>query len=147
MALKVKSAAVSADKWGANAARAADTYATEAEAAAETWASNAAAAADNYHKAVTAAGIQTRFKTGVTKAGASKFARKIRDVARDRFAPGVTAAKDDYQADVEPYLATIAALTLSARAPRGDPANYRRVEEVGKALNAKRVALLGGRGA
>jgi len=144
MAIKVKSADVAGAKWDDNAARAADRYATEAEASAEAWAAGAAGASDNYHKAVTAAGIQTRFKAGVAKAGAAKYARKIRDVARDRFAPGVHAAKGDYEENVAPHLQTIAGLTLSPRAPRGDPANYRRVEEVGKALNAKRLSMLGG---
>ena len=38
---------------------------------------------------------------------------------------------------------TIASLTLTARKPKGDPANYQRVEQIGKALNAKRLATLG----
>ena len=56
---------------------------------------------------------------------------------------GIAAASVDYKTGVEPYFSTLAALTLSTRKPRGDPANYRRVEEVGRALNAKRLALLG----
>lgn len=144
MAIKVKPADVSAAKWEDSASRSADRYATEAESAAEEWAKGASGASDNYQKAVTAAGIQARFKAGVLKAGAAKYARKIRDVAKDRFAPGIHAAKNDYQEEVTPYLQTIAGVNLSARAPRGDPANYRRVEEVGKALNAKRLATLGG---
>lgn len=145
-AIKVKSIEASTVKWSENAGRAAEVFATEAEAGAEAWARNTALAADTYHQAVTAAGIKERFRRGVARAGAAKFARKIRDVARDRFAPGVAAAEADYRAGAEPYLAIIAGLTLSSRKPRGDPANYRRVEEVGKALNAKRLALLGGGG-
>ncbi len=145
-ALKVKPIDASAEKWMDNASRASGAFAIEAEAGAEAWARNTAAAADTYHQAVTAAGIKERFRRGVTRAGAAKFARKIRDVAADRFAGGVTAALADYKAGAEPYLQTIAGLTLSARKPRGDPANYRRVEEVGKALNAKRLAMLGSGG-
>lgn len=63
-----------------------------------------------------------------------------------RFGPGVAAATDDYKTGAEPYFSTLAALTLSARKPRGDPANYNRVQEIGKALNAKRLALLGAGG-
>lgn len=143
MALKVKSAADSAVKWGDNASRASDRYAVEAEAAASSWATNTGKAADNYHSAVTGPGIKERFRKGVSKAGADKYARKIRDVARDRFAPGIEFGKTDYQTGVEPFLQTIAGLSLSSRKPRGDPANYRRVEEVGKALNQKRLAMLG----
>lgn len=144
MTIKVKSSAESSEKWGENAARASDRYATEAEAAASLWASNTGKAADNYHSAVTGPGIKERFRKGVARSGAEKYARKIRDVAKDRFGPGVAFGKSDYQTGVEPYFSTLAGLTLSARKPRGDPANYRRVEEVGKALNAKRLALLGG---
>lgn len=145
-AIKVKDAASSALKWTENAGRASEAFAVGAEASAEEWARNTANAADTYSQAITAPGIKNRFRTGVVKAGAAKFARKIRDVARDRFGPGVAAAQSDYQAGAEPYLSTLAALTLSPRKPRGDPANYNRVQEVGKALNAKRLALLGGGG-
>jgi len=143
VAIKVKDVATSTTKWSENAGRAAVEFAERAEAAASDWQSKTVAAAPNFHAAITAPGIKERFAKGVARAGAAKFARKIRDVARDRFAPGVAAATIDYTAGVEPYFATIAALTLTARKPRGDPANYRRVEEVGKALNAKRLALLG----
>lgn len=143
MAIKIKEVAASTTKWSENAGRAAGEFAARAEAAADDWAKNTAAATDTFHAAITAPGIKERFRRGVARAGASKFARKIRDVGTDRFAPGVAAAFVDYTAGVEPYFSTIAALTLSARKPRGDPANYKRVEEIGKALNAKRLALLG----
>lgn len=143
MALKVKNAATSANKWAENAGRASQAFADGAMEAADAWATNTANAAENFHQAITAAGIKERFRAGVRKAGAEKFKRKIQDVARDRFAPGVAAAVTDYTENVTPYLATIAGLTLSARKPKGDPANYKRVEEVGKALHTKRLALLG----
>lgn len=146
MAIKVKPIDVSTTKWSENASRAAAEFATNAEAAADEWQRATVASMDNFHMAITAAGVKERFRRGVVRAGAAKFARKIRDVARDRFGPGVSAATDDYKLGAEPYFSTIAALTLSARKPRGDPANYKRVEEIGKALNAKRLALLGAGG-
>lgn len=146
MPITVKAIDASTTKWSENASRAAGEFAANAEAAADQWQRNTAGAAENFHMAVTAPNMKERFRRGVTKAGAAKFARKIRDVGRDRFGPGVAAATDDYKAGAEPYYSTIAALTLSARKPRGDPANYNRVMEIGKALNAKRLALLGGGG-
>lgn len=146
MPIPIKDITKSTEKWSENAGRAAVEFAERAEASADIWARNTAGAADNFHMAVTAANVKERFRRGVTKAGAAKFARKIRDVARDRFGPGVAAATEDYKAGAEPYFSTIAALTLSARKPRGDPANYNRVQEIGKALNAKRLALLGAGG-
>ena len=146
MAIRVKPGDASAVKWSANAGRAAEEFAVNAEAAAEDWARNTQNSADTFHQAISAPGIKERFRRGVGRAGAAKFARKIRDVARDRFAPGVAAAEGDYRAGVEPYLQTLAGLTLSQRKPKGDPANYRRVEEVGRALHAKRLAMLGSGG-
>lgn len=145
-AIKVKSIEASSEKWSGNASRASAEMAINAEAAAEEWARNTAASADNFGMAISAAGIKERFRRGVVKAGAAKFARKVRALAASRFAEGVGAAKDDYSTGAGPFYSTIAGLTLSARKPRGDPSNYRRVEEIGKALNAKRLALLGGGG-
>ncbi len=145
-ALTVKPIDASSTKWGDNASRAAGEFAANAAAAAESWARQTAAAADNFGQAVSAAGMKNRFRDGVVKAGAAKFARKINDVAKDRFGPGVNAAKDDYKSGAEPYFSTLASLSLSARKPKGDPSNYKRVEEVGKALNAKRLAMLGSGG-
>ena len=146
MAIKVKSVALAVAKWTDNAGRSAQRYADGAIDGADAWANNTAAAAENYSSAITAPGIKDRFRAGVRKAGADKYKRKIQDVARDRYAPGVAAAITDYQDNVAPYLSTIAGLTLSARKPKGDPANYKRVEEVGRALNSKRLALLGVQG-
>lgn len=143
MAIKVKDITKSTTKWAENAGRAADEYATEAAGAAEVWATEAARGADNFLAGVTAAGIKERFRSGVARAGAAKFRRKITEVGRDRFAPGIAAATDDYKSDVAPFFETIAAITLSARKPRGDPGNYTRSQEVGKALHAKRLAMLG----
>ncbi|OGN97557.1 MAG: hypothetical protein A2Y89_06740 [Chloroflexi bacterium RBG_13_51_18] len=144
MPLNVKPIDASATKYADNASRAATEYAVNAAAGAEAWARQTAASADNYGQAIAASGIKNRFRSGVVKAGAAKYARKINDVGKDRYGPGVSAGKDDYKSGSEPYFSTLASLSLSARKPKGDPANYKRVEEVGKALNSKKLALLGG---
>lgn len=143
MAIKVKGAADSASKWSDNASRAASAAVAGAIAAAGDWASNTANASDNYKMGVTAPGIETRFRTGVTKAGAQKFAAKVQALSASRLPSGVSAGKGDYQANVEPYLQTISGLTLPAAGPRGDARNYERSVAVGKALNAKRLATMG----
>lgn len=146
MALKVKSIDASASKWSDNAGRASAEMATNAVAAASEWQSKTVAAADNYHMAVTSANIKNRFSRGVTAAGAAKYSRKVEAVAASRYSEGVGVAQPDYKSGAEPYFSTLAALSLSARKPRGDPGNIRRVEEVTKALNSKRIAMLGGAG-
>lgn len=142
-ALKVKPIEQSASKWNENASRAGEEFATNAAAAAEEWARNTSASVDTYGSAISAPGIKERFRRGVARAGAQKFARKISEVGRDRYGPGISAARDDYKTGAEPYFSTLQSITLDPRKPRGDPANYRRVEQIGKSLNAKRLALLG----
>ena len=143
MALKVKAGDVSAKKWTSNAGNAADAYAVGAAAAGEDWARNTAAAAGTFKSAIQQTGVEERFRRGVAKAGAAKFTRKIDSVGKDRFKPGVDAAQADYQVGVEPYLQTMTGLTLTARKPRGDTGNLKRVEQVTTANHLKRLSLLG----
>ena len=143
MALKVKPIAASTTKWEERARVASAEFAANAEAAAEDWAKNTGAATNNYGAAISAAGIKERFRRGVSRAGAEKFARKVRDVGAARFAPGISAATVDYHAGAEPYYAALEAITLPPRKPRGDPGNLSRVDIIMKTLNAKRLALLG----
>ncbi len=144
MAVKVKNAAESAKKWQSNSSGAATAAAEGAIAAAQDWATNTQNAAEIFKMGISAPGIETRFKTGVARAGAEKFARKVKALTSSRFSSGVTAGAADFQSNVEPYLATISSLTLPAAGPRGDARNYERTRAVGQALNAKRLALMGG---
>ena len=146
MGLDVKPIDASTTKWTENAGRASTEMAANAEAAADAWARNTAAAADNYGMAISASGIKNRFRAGVVKAGAAKFARKIKALAAVRYSGGVTEGAPDYKAGAEPYYAALAALTLPARGPRGDPKNLARVDVGNKTLHAKRIAMLGGGG-
>lgn len=109
----------------------------------EDWEANTVAAAKNYKAAVSAADIEKRFSGGAKRAGTAKWSRKAVDVGVGRYGPGVIAAEADFRTGFEPYVATIAAVEMSARKPRGDPANYKRSEEVGSALHKKRLALIG----
>jgi hypothetical protein len=143
-ALRVKDVGRSAEKWSRNASAAGADYASGAAAAGPQWAANTVAAAQTFGQAVAAAGIVERFRRGVQRAGAEKYARKIVDVGASRYGSGVQAAQGDWQAGFEPYAATLASLTLPQRRPRGDPGNLARVQAVMSALNTKRLALLGG---
>ncbi len=144
MAIRVKDLSSSAQRWSSRAQGAAGDYATEAGAAGERWQTNTGAAAPVYFQAVSSAGIQDRYRRGVQRAGAAKYTRKIADVGQTRYSQGVGAATDDWRTGFEPYASTIAGLTLPGRRPRGDPGNIERVRVVATALNARRLALLGG---
>ena len=146
MAIKVKAVAEAASKLVQRAQAASAEYGTEAQAAAEVWASNTQASGQSFQQGISAGNIMQRFLGGVRKAGAAKFARKVREVGANRFSQGVAAGQQDYVQNVEPYFSTIAGLSLSARQPRGSAANYQRVSQVGDALHSRRIALLGGGG-
>jgi hypothetical protein len=141
MAIKVKSAAEAAKKWGEVTPGRSAYYQAGAAAAGGDWESATVAAQKNYVAGVTAGNIGQMFAGGVRRAGAAKYQRKIVDVGAARFGQGVNAAVADMQSGIEPMLATIAGLTLPARAPRGSSANLERVRLVADALNKKRMAL------
>jgi len=143
VAVRVKPLADSAGKYASNAAASADRYATNAVGGAERWLQGAVAAARNFRQAVSAAGIEERFKRGVQRAGAGKYSARVQTFGAGRYSAGVGEAGDDWAQGFEPYQNTIAGLTLPARRPRGDPANMNRVSAVTNALTAKRMALLG----
>lgn len=143
MALTVKPVSDSADKLVRNAQAAASEYGIKAAASGDKWATNAGAASAAFQQGISGAGVKERFARGIAKAGAAKYARKVKDVGAGRFSEGVSAGKTDYVANVEPFFTTIAGLSLNARQARGSAANYQRVSQVGQALNAKRLALLG----
>ena len=134
-------------KWAEETPKRATYYQKETPAAAERQNANAIAAASIFKAAVTAPDIDKRFVGGLKKAGPAKFRRKVEAVGVARFGPGVVAAKDDYNAGFAPYREELAAIDVPDRKPRGDPANYRRVEVIGTALNKKRLAILAAGGA
>ena len=141
MAIKVKSAAEVARKWGEVTPGRQAFYEAGALGAGADWEANTKAAAANFKAAVTAGNIDKLFAGGVAAAGAAKYIRKIKDVGAGRFGSGVAAGIQDMQTGVDPYLQTIAGVTLPARAPRGSESNLARVRAVATALHLKRLAV------
>lgn len=141
MATKVKSAADIAEKWARVTPQRSGDYEVAATVAGADWAAAAAAAAKAYQAAVQSGNIGQMFAGGVKRAGAEKYNRKVKDVGVIRFGPGVTAAKADMASGMAPMVETIAAVTMPARAPRGDVSNRARSEVFQVALNKKRLAL------
>ena len=138
----VKSKEKVVKKWVDETPRRSTYYAEETPLAAAKWQSETEAAAQNFKLAVAAADIDKRFKGGIRRVGAAKFARKVTDVGVGRYGPGVTAAKEDYAAGVEWVLSKIAATDIPSRKPRGDPGNWARSQKLGDALHKDRLARL-----
>jgi len=141
--LTVPSAENVSKKWGDVTPGRSTYYEANTPAAAGKWEANATKASTTFQAAVSAADMVKKFAGGIKKAGAAKFSRKVTAVGVGRFGPGVSAAVDDMRSGVDPFLATLAAIEVPDRGPRGSPANYGIVQKVGDPLHAKRLALLG----
>jgi hypothetical protein len=139
MAIKVKDAGTAASKFTQRAAAAAGDYQAGVQGAAEDWQRNTAASADNYAAAVQEAITRGAFQRGVQAAGGAKFASRAATTGARRFPEGVREGGPAFQAGVQPYLQTIAGLTLPPRRPKGDPANFQRVQVIGDALRRRKV--------
>jgi hypothetical protein len=141
MAIKIKPVAAIAAKWAEVTPGRSAYYEAGASVAGADWEKNATAAAANYKAAISAGNIGQMFAGGIKRAGSAKYERKVKDVGAARFGQGITAAVTDFQSGFDPFVSTIASLTLPARAPRGSAANIQRVTMVATELNKKRLAL------
>lgn len=141
MAIKVKPLADVVRKWvDVTPARSAY-YESEASVAGADWEKGAVASASAYKAGVSAPNIEKMFTGGIKRAGGAKYERKVKAVGVSRFGAGVLAAETDFSTGVEPFLATIAGITLAPRQQRGALANYARVQAIGVELTKKRLAL------
>jgi len=141
--LKVPSAAEIAKKWVDVTPGRSTYYESETPKAASDWESGASGAAGTFKTAIQAANIGTLFAGGVKKAGAAKFARKVKDVGVARFGPGVSAAQPDMSTGVTPYVDELGKIEIPERGPRGSPGNYTIVSKIGDPLHKRRLAELG----
>jgi hypothetical protein len=139
MAIKIKSGAAIAAKFAAKAGAAGKDYSDGVASPRRDYATATAAAAETYASGVQQAIVAGSFEKGVAKAGTAKWQRKAAGVGAQRFPQGAQAAQGDYQAGVQPFLDTIAALDLPPRGPKGDPGNINRVSVVANALRARKV--------
>jgi len=140
--VEVPSSADAAKKWADVTPGRSTYYESGAVGKGSKWEAEGKAAAPTFKSAMTAADIDKRFSGGIRRAGGAKYDRKVKDVGVGRFGPGVTAAKVDYEGGVGWVLAEIAATDIPGRKPRGDTGNYARSQNIGVALNKKRLAQL-----
>lgn len=133
---KTKGAGAATQKWARNAGQATDSYVAGVQNPREDWQQATIKANDNYKKGVTAAANANRFQRGVQNTPAGKQQTNALQKGAQRFAPGVQLAQGDYNAAMEPVIRTIEGVALPPRGPKGDPANYKRVEPLGNALHA-----------
>lgn len=139
MAIRIRDAGQLAKKFSTRAAAASGDYKAGVEAAGNDWAQNTAASEDNYKAGVMQAANDGRFGKGVAAAGAAKYVTRAAGLGAQRFPTGVAAAEGDWVKGTQPYLQTIANLTLPPRRPKGDPANQQRSNVIATALRAQKL--------
>lgn len=139
MATPIKDLADSAAKFVARGSTAGPEYARGVAGAGDKWQRNTTSAEANYEEGVQQAVARKAFGKGVAKAGAAKYEARATTVGQNRFGPGIREAQSAWQEGFAPFHATIGALTLSPRRPKGDPGNIDRVREVTEALRARKV--------
>lgn len=132
-----------AKKWAEVTPRRADSYAEGIANPRRSWKAGAMAAESSYEDGVRDAIGRKAFGKGVSKAGDEKWSRKASVNGVRNWGPGVREAQGDYAAGFAPYRDAIAAVKLSPRYARRDPRNIKRVEDVVKALVAKKLSLMG----
>jgi len=141
--LTVKSAADTSKKWGDVTPGRSGYYESETPGAASSWEANTIAAGPTFKTAVAAGNIDKLYVGGVKRAGAEKFARKVKDVGVSRFGPGVSAAITDFEKNWTDFQTVLAGIDKPAKRPRGDPGNRTIIATIDDALYKKRLALLG----
>jgi hypothetical protein len=139
MAIKVKDTATIAKKWATRAGAAGQDYTSGVQNPSTDWATATTAAANTYASGVQQAVSDGRFAKGVSKAGTSKWQTNAVNKGSSRYTQGVTASTSNYQTAMDPYMQTLAGLTLPARMPKGDPSNINRVTAVDTALRNKKI--------
>lgn len=139
MALKVKDPATAAAKFVSRGSAAGQDYAAGVKGAGASWQAGAAAAAGNYEAGVQEAIGRGAFQRGVQAAGGNKYEQRASTVGARRFPEGIREAGPAWEQNTAPYLQTLAGLTLPPRRPKGDPANFMRVQAVGEALRRRKV--------
>lgn len=130
-------------KWAEVTPRRSDSYAEGIANPRRSWKAGALAAESSYEDGVRDAITRKAFGKGVSKAGDEKWSRKALVNGTRNWGPGVAEAEGDYHAGFAPYRDAIAAVKLSPRYARRDPRNLKRVEDVVKALVAKKLSLMG----
>lgn len=135
----MKTASQSAEKFVRNAANASQDYVDGASSTTKDQAAAAVAAIPVMKSAILAAIDGGRVAKGLQKSGKQGWLNGVRTKGSERFASGVSAAREKYAANSAPYDGARGASANMPRGPRGSAANFERSKTVGLALNALRV--------
>jgi len=144
MAIKVKDAASSAQKYITNTANAVNAYKAGIQSPKQSQSAAAVAAVATWQQAVSSPTAAKAFTSGLTKAGDAAWSAGALNKGAARYPQGTQLAAPKWQSNVQPYLQTIAGFSLPPRGIRGAAQNWQRSQALGQALHAQKVAASGG---
>lgn len=144
MAIKVKDPSTTGTKWDTNAGNATNSYTAGINSPKTSQSAAAIAAVGRWQSAVQSPAAAAAFTSHLAKAGDAAWSAGALGKGKDRYSGGIHAAKNKYTANVTPFLNAIASVTLPDKGIRGSSQNYARVQAVGDALHALKLARAGG---
>jgi len=139
MALRVKDASASAQKFVSRAQGAAADYTKGVTGAGAYWQSQTVASNDAYVQGVTVAANAGRFAKGVAAAGGAKYESGATTKGASHYPTGVSSAGPAWQAGFQKFQQVLSGLNLPPRSARGNPANQQRSTMVQQALHNAKV--------
>ena len=138
--MKIKSLDTIVKKWTEVTPGRAEYYREGTAGKGGAWETGAKAGESNWKTGIAAASAAGLFGKGVAKAGAGKYERGVAEKGVARWPQGVGVAGPEYSKGFAPYQSVLAGITLPPKGPKGSPANYARVQAIGTALRAKKLA-------
>lgn len=144
MAIKVKDAATSAQKYITNTANAVNAYKAGVQSPKQSQSAAAIAAVGTWQQAVSSTQAATAFKSGLTKAGDAAWVAGALNKGAARYPQGTQLAAPKWQTNVQPYLQLISSFNLPAKGIKGAAQNWQRSQALGQALHNAKVQSQGG---
>jgi hypothetical protein len=146
MPIKVKDPATVLANWtaGGTSPNAQAKYKAGVQSPKQPQNASAIAAAPRWQQSVSSTQAMNAFKAGLQKAGDQGWVNGALNKGANHYPDGIRGAGTKFQTNVTPFLQAIAGVTLPDKGIRGSSANYARVQAVGDALHALKVARAGG---
>jgi len=140
---QTKGTARTVSKWKDRVAVAGGEYKAGIAAPKKSWSQGAAEGAEAWSQGVTAAVGRGAFASGVSKAGDAKWKQASDQLGSARYSQGVQFGTPYFQSGIAGVLSTIESVSLGPKGAAGSAGNYARVQQIGDALHAAKLANKG----
>lgn len=144
MAIKVKDATMSAQKYVTNTAAAVNAYKAGVQSPKQSQSAAAIAAIPTWQQAVSSPQAAAAMKSGLTKASDAAWVAGALNKGAARYPEGTRIAAPKWQQNVQPYLQTIASFNLPPKGIKGAAQNWQRSQALGQQLHNQKVQAQGG---